>query len=413
MPDASMLPRLAEPALREALSDTPVVLVHGPRQCGKTTLAMRVGERLGFGYFNLDEEPLRQAARADPAGFVAGLPERAVIDEAQRAPDLFLAIKLAVDRRRAAGRFLLTGSTNILLLPDLADSLAGRIGTIRLHPFAQCEFARRPAALLGKLLSGKFVMARGRRAGEDLAARIATGGFPAAAARRTPGRRAQWYADYVESLVQRDVRDLARIASPHVLPRLLKLAASQTARLLNITDLAGPFQLSRLTIRDYVTLLERLFVIEELQPWHGNRLSRLIKMPKLHVADTGLACALLGLGPRDLRSDRETFGQLLETFVYGELRRQASALHEPIEFAHFRDKDGLEVDIVLEHSGAKVSGVQVKSASSVNAADLRGLRRLKDVVGKRFACGIILCDGDVTVAFADDLFAVPITELWA
>jgi predicted AAA+ superfamily ATPase len=412
MPDASLLPSLAEPALREALSDTPVVLVHGPRQCGKTTLAMRVGERLGFEYFNLDEEPLRQAARADPTGFVEGLPERAVIDEVQRAPDLFLAIKLAVDRRRTAGRFLLTGSTNILLLRDLADSLAGRIGTIRLHPFAQCEFARRPAALLGKLLSGKFVMARGRRAGEDLAARIATGGFPAAAARRTPGRRAQWYADYVESLVQRDVRDLARIASLHVLPRLLKLAASQTARLLNITDLAGPFQLSRPTIRDYVTLLERVFVIEELQPWHGNRLSRLIKTPKLHVADTGLACALLGLGPRDLWSDRETFGQLLETFVYGELRRQASALDEPIEFAHFRDKDGLEVDIVLEHSGAKVSGVEVKSASSVNAADLRGLRRLKDVVGTRFACGVILYDGDVTVAFADDLFAVPITELW-
>lgn len=413
MPDASMLPRLAEPALREALSDTPVVLVHGPRQCGKTTLAMRVGERLGFEYFNLDEEPLRQAARADPTGFVAGLPGRAVIDEVQRAPDLFLAIKLAVDRRRTAGRFLLTGSTNILLLPGLADSLAGRIGTIRLHPLAQCEFARRPATLLEKLLGGRFVMARGRRAGEDLAARIATGGFPAAAARRTPGRRAQWYADYVEALVQRDVRDLARIASLHVLPRLLKLAASQTARLLNITDLAGPFQLSRPTIRDYVTLLERLFVIEELQPWHGNRLSRLIKTPKLHVADTGLACALLGLAPRDLWSDREMFGRLLETFVYGELRRQASALDEPVEFAHFRDKDGLEVDIVLEHSGGKVSGVEVKSASSVKSADLRGLRRLKDVAGKRFVCGIILYDGDVTVAFADDLFAVPISELWA
>jgi predicted AAA+ superfamily ATPase len=413
MAEQIFLPRLAEPAVGEALADTPVVLVHGPRQCGKTTLTTRVGDRLGFEYFTLDEDAVRTAARSDPAGFVAELPERVVIDEIQRAPELFLAIKVAVDRRRTPGRFLLTGSTNILLLPTLADSLAGRMGTVRLHPLAQCEIERKPPTLLGRLVRGTFPVRRGRRLGEELATRIAGGGFPAPLARKTSARRAQWYADYIDSLVQRDVRDLARIGSLHALPKLLRLSASQTARLLNVSELAGAFQISRPTIRDYVTLLERLFILEELAPWHSNRLSRLVKTPKLHLTDTGLACSLLGLSPKSLWNDRETLGQLLESFVYGELRRQATAAETPIEFFHFRDRDGAEVDIVLEHSGSMIIGVEVKAASTVHPADFRGLRRLREAAGKRFSCGVVLYDGDVTVGFGDGLFAVPVCELWS
>lgn len=408
-----LLPRLAEPAVEKALADTPVVLVHGPRQCGKTTLTTRVGDRLGYDSFTLDEDAVRMAARSDPAGFIAELPERAVIDEVQRAPDLFLAIKVAVDRRRAPGRFLLTGSTNILLLPTLADSLAGRMGTVRLYPLAQCEIERKPPALLERLLRGDFKVRRGRRLGEELATRIAGGGFPAALARKTPARRAQWYADYIESLVQRDIRDLARIASLHALPKLLRLSAAQTARLLNVSELAGAFQISRPTIRDYVTLLERLFILEELAPWHCNRLSRLVKTPKLHLTDTGLACSLLGLSPAALWNDRETLGQLLESFVYGELRRQSTTADSPIEFFHFRDRDGAEVDIVLEHSGSRVTGVEVKAASTVHPADFRGLRKLREAAGRRFACGVVLYDGEFTVGFGDGLFAVPVSELWS
>jgi predicted AAA+ superfamily ATPase len=233
------LPRLAESALTEALSDTPVVLVHGPRQCGKTTLAKQVGERLGFAYLNLDDDAARRAAQDDPAGFVARLPERVIIDEVQRAPEIFLPLKMEVDHRRKPGRFLLTGSTNVLLLPKMADSLAGRMGSIRLHPLAQCELERREPTLLRTLLRGDFKMRTSRRLGEELAARVAGGGFPAALARKSPARRKQWYADYVDSLVQRDVRDLARIASLNSIPKLLKLAASQTARLINVSELAA------------------------------------------------------------------------------------------------------------------------------------------------------------------------------
>jgi predicted AAA+ superfamily ATPase len=412
MTDTPQIPRLAEDSLAEALADTPVVIVHGPRQCGKTTLATRVGKRLGFEYVNLDDDAARRAAQDDPAGFVARLPERTIIDEMQRAPELFLPLKIEVDRRRVPGRFLLTGSANVLLLPKVADSLAGRMGSIRLHPMAQCEIERREPKFLRALMQGDFKIRSSPRLGEELTSRIAAGGFPAALARSTPARRRQWYADYIDAMVQRDLRDISRIGSLRSIPKLLKLAASQTARLINVSDLAAPFQVSRPTIRDYVTLLERIFLVDELQPWHSNRLKRLVKTPKLHLADSGLACALLGITAAGLWQDRTMLGQLLETFVYGELRRQASGVSEPVEFSHYRDKDGAEVDIVIEHVGARVSGVEVKASSTVHPTDFRGLRRLREATGKRFVCGVVLYDGEMTVGFGDDMFAVPIAALW-
>jgi predicted AAA+ superfamily ATPase len=412
MPDAPQIPRLAEGPLAEALADTPVVIVHGPRQCGKTTLVTRAGTRLGFEYVNLDDDAARRAARDDPAGFVARLPERAIIDEVQRAPELLLPLKIEVDRRRVPGRFLLTGSANVLLLPRVADSLAGRMGSIRLHPLAQCEIERMEPKFLRGVMQGEFMVRSSPRLGEELAERIAAGGFPAALARRTAARRRQWYVDYVDAMVQRDLRDLSRIGSLRTIPKLLKLAASQTARLFNVSDLAAPFQVSRPTIRDYVTLLERIFVVDELPPWHSNRLKRLVKTPKLHLADTGLACALLGVTAADIWQDRSLLGQMLETFVYGELRRQASGIGEPVDFAHYRDKDGAEVDIVIEHAGARVSGVEVKASSTVHPTDFRGLRRLREATGKRFSCGVVLYDGEVTAGFGDGMFAVPLATLW-
>jgi predicted AAA+ superfamily ATPase len=212
--------------------------------------------------------------------------------------------------------------------------------------------------------------------------------------------------------VQRDVRNLARIASLEVLPRLLALAAGQTARLINVSDLASPFQLSRPTIRDYVTLLERVFLLDELQPWHSNRLSRLVKTPKLHLGDTGVACALLGLDADALRADRDILGQLLETFVFQELRRQAGWHEDDVRFHHFRDKDSVEVDIVLEKGAREVAGVEVKASATVTAADFRGLRKLRDASGKRFVLGVVLYDGETIAGFGDGLHAIPIRSLW-
>ncbi len=335
-PTASTYARYLAPRVREALADTPVVLIHGPRQSGKSTLARSVGARRKYQYVSFDDAVARRAALDDPVGFIAGLPERSILDEVQRVPELFLAIKDDVDRRRVPGRFLLTGSANVLLVPQIADSLAGRMGILRLHPLTQCELAGRSPRFLDALFGDGFQTRVTERLGPALAERIVAGGYPAALARSTPGRRAAWYRDYVDAQVQRDVSDLTRIRSLDAMPRLLRLAATHTARLINVADLAGPFQLTRQTIHDYVTLLERVFLLERLPAWHTNQLSRLVKTPKLHIGDTGLACALLGIDAPRLAGDREALGPLLETFVLQELKRQASWGERPIDFYHFR-----------------------------------------------------------------------------
>jgi predicted AAA+ superfamily ATPase len=412
MPAPSLHPRFVAVRLREALADSPVVLIHGPRQCGKTTLAQMVGEPRGYAYLSFDDDVALAAAQADPVGFVADLPRRAVLDEVQRAPGIFTALKTAVERRRTPGRFLLTGSTNVLLVPSLSESLAGRMSILRLHPLSQGELAGRRPRFLDVLFAGRIRTRRVERLGAALAERVAAGGYPAALARKSPRRRMAWYRDYIETLVQRDVRDIARIRSLDVLPRLLALAAGQTARLLNVSDLASPFQVSRPTIQEYVTLLERLFLLEELPPWHANRISRLVKTPKLHAGDSGLAAALLGLGAAALAEDRETFGQLVETFVLQELRRQASWHEDEFRFYHFRDHHRGEVDVVVERSGREVAGIEVKTAASVDSGDFRGLRRLKEAAGRRFVAGAVLYDGERSASFGDGLFAVPIRALW-
>jgi len=388
------------------------VFIHGPRQSGKTTLARMVGEPLGYTYVSFDDDAAREAAANDPAGFVADLPPKTILDEVQRVPALFTALKVKIDRERTPGRFILTGSANVPLVPTLADLLAGRMEILRLHSFAQCELSRREPDFLDALFKRRFRVRVFDRLGEDLAERIVRGGYPAALARNTPARRRAWYRDYVETEIKRDVRDLSRIRSLDSLPRLLAVAASQTARLLNVSDLASPFHLDRHTIQNHLALLEGLFLVQRVPPWHTNRLSRLVKTPKLHIGDTGIACALLGFEAADLIRDRSMFGALLETFVLQELQRQASGLAEPFSFYHFRDRDGYEVDIVIERGALAIVGIEVKASATVTAGDFRGLRKLKEAAGERFVCGAVLYDGETMVSFGDGMYAVPIRTLW-
>lgn len=405
-------PRWQATRLREALRDTPCVLIHGPRQSGKTTLAREVGESRGHRYLSFDDDAILDAATRDPVGFVDQLPARTILDEVQRAPGIFASLKAAIDRRRTAGRFILTGSANVLVVPRLTDSLAGRMGILRLHPLAQCEIARLRPRFIDVMFRGAFRSSVTDPLRTDLADRIVAGGYPSALRRRTTGRRLAWYRDYVETQVQRDVRDLSRLRSLDALPKLLAVAASQTARLVNVADLSAPFELTRQTIHEHVTLLERIFLLERLPAWHANRLSRLVKRPKLHMTDTGVACALLGLGARELLADRTAFGSMFETFVLQELRRQASWRSTPIDFFHYRDRDDYEVDIVLEQGPTALVGVDVKAAASVNESDLRGLKRLRDAAGERFRAGLVIYDGSATVPMGDRVFAVPVRRMW-
>lgn len=404
--------RHSEQLLIEALDDSPAVLIHGPRQSGKTTLAQTVGGRRGYEYISFDNSVPRRGAQEDPVGFVDELPDRVILDEVQHVPELFGALKSAIDRARKPGRFILTGSTNILLLPRLADSLAGRMEVLRLHPLAQCELVGRRPDFIDRLFEANFGIHRFERMADSLIERVVAGGYPAALARPSGRRRTNWYRDYLDALVQRDVRDLTRIRSLDVLPRLLTAIAGETGRLLNIADLASPFQLSRPTIRDYVTLLSRVFLVDEQPPWHSNKLSRLIKSHKIHIGDTGLGCALIGADVAALKRDRALLGRMLETFVFQELRRHASWHERALALHHYRDRDGVEVDIVVDGGALGVAGVEVKAAASVVGKDFRGLRKLRDAAGKRFRCGVVVYDGEFSSGFGDGLYAVPIRSIW-
>ena len=341
---------------------------------------------------------------------MADLPDRAILDEVQRVPQLFTALKSAVDRRRTPGRFLLTGSANVLLMPRLADSLAGRMEIVRLHPLAQAALARKQPGFLEALFRGRFNTGTWPR----------LGAHPADRRRWLPcGPRAGGLAS-TRGLVPRLHRDprAARRQGPGThsrpgrrasLPRPGGQSDGPTVQ----PRLPGrTFQQSQPTIRDYVTLLERVFLLETLPPWHSDRLSRLIKTPKLHLCDTGLACSLLGPDAAALSADRSTLGHLLETFVFHELRRQASWDEATVRFFHFRDKNGADVDIVLERGARELARIEVKAAASVTAADFRGLSKLRQAAGNRFAAGFVLYDGETRVSFGDDLHAVPIRCLW-
>ena len=411
MPKATLYPRYIKSLLLEALKDSPAVLIHGPRQCGKTTLARVVGEPKKYKYISFDNDVVTDASKADPIGFVKNLPKRVILDEVQRTPHLFSALKREIDSHRIPGRFILTGSANILRMPKLSDSLAGRMQILRLHPLSQGELNQHKSKFLDTLFKGSFKTRKIKNLFKPID-QIAIGGYPEVFTRPTGRRRANWYHSYIETVIQRDIMDLSKARSIDILPRLLALSATQTSQLVNFTKLASAFQVSRTTICDYVALLEQMFFLEKLPPWYSSRLRRFIKTPKLHLCDTGLACALLGVSTSSLKKDRLLSGQLLETFVFQELRRQASYHNQHHAFFHYRDKKGHEVDIVIERDH-QVAGVEVKSSATVNSSDFKGLRKFKTAVGKHFACGVILYNGDTSIGFGNGLYAIPLNTLWS
>ena len=396
-----------------ALGDSPVTLIHGPRQSGKTTLAHMVCDPLGFEYISFDEDVVRNAAQSDPPGFIANLSTPVILDEVQRVPEMFAALKLDVDRDRRPGRFVLTGSTNVMRAPGLLDSLAGRMEVIQLRPLAQSEIERVSPSFIDDLFAGNFDGRWVKTATNAIAQRIVAGGFPPSLARSTAQGRANWYFNYVEALIQRDLMDVSRIRHPDALSRLLSAAAAQTASLFNATKLSSRLSISRPTVEEYIRLLEIGFLLDRLPPWSSNRLSRIVKTPKLHMTDTGLCCALLGIDSHfALLRDSTLSGRLLETFVYQELKRQSVVHGRILSFYHYRDRKGDEVDIVMERGTLEVAGVEVKGSRTVNASDFRGLRKLREAAGDRFTNGVVLYDGDRFLSYGERLYAVPIRMLW-
>jgi uncharacterized protein len=407
-----MYPRRLARRVETALADTRVVLIVGPRQAGKTTLARQFAAD-GRPFLSLDDLPTLHAAQADPVGFVRGL-ERAVIDEVQRAPDLLLAIKESVDRDEAPGRFLLTGSANLMTLPTVADSLAGRIAILPLFPLAQAELRAAPGRMLDRLFAGERPDFMADPVfGGDLVAAVLAGGYPEAVRRTSIARRQAWLADYAALVIDRDIREIARLDQIEHMPRLLSVLAEHAGQLVNHASYGAALGMNRITAQKYLQVLERLFLLRMLASWSSNRLSRLVKTAKVQFLDSGLLAALRDVDAAQIGRDRALLGPLLETFVFAELLKLASWSESRVTITHFRTKDRDEVDFVLEDRRGRVVGVAVKAAATIGARDFTGLRKLQETTGDRFVLGLVLHDHDRTTPFGERLFAAPVSALWA
>jgi predicted AAA+ superfamily ATPase len=404
-----MIQRNIQSSVRRAMADTPVVLLNGARQTGKTTLAQALAAESGAAYFTLDDAATLALAGGDPSGFIRNLAGPVVLDEIQKAPELFPAIKVAVDKKRQPGRFLLTGSANVMALPRLSESLAGRMEIIPLYPFSAGELAGVSEGFLPRLFAGAIGEAQPPVACGDVATRLTRGGYPEAVQREADDRRAAWFASYISTILQRDVRDLARVEALYSLPNLLKLLAARSSGLLNLADVGRDIGLPHTTLTRYLALLETVFLVLRLPAWSRNLGQRLVKAPKLHSVDTGLACHLLGADARRLSADRPL---LLESLVVGELRKQLSWTAPQTTLYHLRTASGSEVDAILEKPDGSVAAIEVKASATVAPADFAALKALRDQLGWQFCAGVVLYLGDHVVPFGDQLWLVPLSALW-
>lgn len=410
MKTAVHYPRLIEPRIAEAMKDTPVVLLTGPRQAGKTTLVRQMATS-GLRYLTLDDALTLLSAREDPVGFIRSL-DRAVIDEIQRAPQLLLAIKKSVDEDRRPGRFLLTGSANLMALPTVADSLAGRMETLSLLPLSQSEIEGRSANWIDSVFAGRILTVDTPTLGNDLVERVLRGGYPEAMTRASAKRRVTWARQYIDAIIQRDVRDVADIDKLDQLPRFLSALAQTAGQMCNYTQLGGQVGLDGKTVARYVGVFEQMYLLKRVNVWARNRLNRVVKTPKLQFIDSGLRAALLDLSSEEVQQDRTRFGNVLETFVFGEMLKHATTADSDYRLMYYRDADKFEVDVVIESAVGQLVGVEVKASATVKESDLRGLKKLASVAGDKFKMGVLLYDGDETMPVGNRIWAAPLSSLW-
>ncbi len=405
-----LYPRHIAPRITEAMADTPVVLLAGPRQAGKTTLVRQVSQE-GLRYLTLDDASTLLSAREDPVGLIRNL-DRAVIDEIQRAPQLLLAIKKSVDEDRRPGRFLLTGSANIMALPTVADSLAGRMETLSLLPLSQSEIEGQTANWLDCVFAGHLPNRGSPAHTADLVERVLRGGYPEALSRSTARRRTAWARQYLDAIIQRDVRDVAGIDKLDHVPRFLRALAHTAGQMCNYTQLAGQVGLDGKTAARYLGILEQMYLLRRVDVWARNRLNRVVKTPKLQFIDSGLLASLLDLTPKSVEQDRTRFGNVLETFVFAELLKCTTTADGDYQLLYYRDADKYEVDVVIENAAGQLVGVEIKASASIKDSDLRGLRKLSTLAGTQFHMGVLLYDGDETLPLGNSMWAAPISTLW-
>lgn len=413
-----MISRRIERVAQRRLADEPVLALHGPRAVGKTTLLRSLAARHGTEVIDLDDLATREAVAADPATFVSG-PAPVCIDEYQHVPVVLDAIKAELNRDGSPGRFVITGSTRHDAIPQAAQALTGRLHLMTVYPLSQSEIAGVDEDLVETLFTEPLVTVTAKPSSTsrpEYVTRVVAGGFPPALQRTTASARARWFDDYVKLCLERDVAELARIQQKAALPELLARLAAQTGQVLNIAAAGEAAGLSKRTADSYTKLLEALFLVHRLPAWGTTLRARAAALPKLHVVDSGLAARLLRLTPEKLARPDATalqqLGHLLETFVVGEVRKQASWMDGIAGLGHWRTHDGAEVDLVIERDDGTVVALEVKAGTRVVAKDLAGLRVIRDALGVAFVAGVALHTGSRSYTAEDRIHVLPVDRLW-
>lgn len=408
-----MIQRKITKKLLAALSDSPVVLLHGARQTGKSTLIKSlVGEEYPAEYLTFDDPGFLSAAQNNPIEFLSAYEGSIALDEVQRVPGIFPAIKSLVDKKRTPGKFILTGSSNVLLIPKISESLAGRMEILNLYPFSQNEITGADSNFVDDVFGKNYKMPNIPGKQNELIKKVSTGGYPEMLTRKNKERQDAWFKSYVTTILQRDVRDIANIEKLSELPKLLKLFASRAGTLLNFAEFSRSSAIPQTTLKRYTALLEALFMIYLLPAWSGNLSKRLIKTPKLYLSDTGLLSHLTGFNSEKQKSDTLLWGRVLENFVLMELVKQASWSDYNLSLYHFRTSGGQEVDFVIERSDGAVIAVEVKASSKVDSAMFNHMKAFADELGDKFLRGIIFYTGNEPIPFAKNLIALPVEVLW-
>ncbi|MEB4592522.1 ATP-binding protein [Candidatus Thiothrix sp. Deng01] len=406
------------PRLLTALNGSPIVFISGARQAGKSTLAQILAAKDYPADYVTFDSPTAMAAAVSNPDFFLRRERPLIIDEVQLVPGIFRALKKRIDDLRLAdndssyGRYLLTGSANIMALPKLADALVGRMALLRLYPLSALEVHGREGVFLANLFNNQFP---GHALASDVEATLAT--IHAATFPELPGKdaaqRELWFDSYITTLLQRDVRQIAEVEKITLLPSLLRLMASRAGQLVNDSEIARSVGLNAVTGKRYRTLLEFMYLTTDIPPWFRNIEKRLVKAPKAYLLDSNLLCHTLGYRLHDLPLQNPTlFGHVLENFVASELIKQLSFSDTRASLFHFRTSDGKEVDFVLERPNGQLAGVEVKAAGQVQGSDFKGLRELQQQVGDDFRCGVVLYQGSEIVPFGERLWAMPLAVLW-
>lgn len=411
-----MYERFISPFIKDALGDTPVILISGARQTGKSTLCKQLIEK---GIFTgtavtLDDPTTLAAARIDPLGFLLSQNKHLIIDEVQRAPEIFLSIKKLVDEDRIQRRYILTGSSEVMTLPAMSDSLAGRIEMHHLWPLSQGEIKGAKSNFLDILISENGSFPNTNCVWEEIVQNMLIGGYPEILERETEIRRDKWFSAYITAILQKDIKDLANIEGLTQLPNVLQLLAIRAGSTINLSDIARLSGIKNTTLQRYMALLEQVFLINKIPAWTPNAEGKYVKSPKIYINDSGLLSYLRGEGKR-LLEDRATAGLILENFVSMEIIKQITWSDTYLKPYHFSTHKGAEVDIVLEDKYRNLYAIEVKSKASVNEKDFRGLKHFAALTGPKFKKGIVLYTGNQTIGGfgGSNLQAVPISSLWS